>query len=414
MNHYLKYIEEHIDEMFKEPNGNIKYPYTIPGGSYSTDLWDWDSFYSAKAIIAFIEYENKHKPGYLKEDFINKSKSSIKGNVLNFFELQKEDGFVPIMTTYDHILEDELYRMKENGSVNQHKPFLAQNALQASLFINDFTWLTKYIDNLDKYFSFYKKNQYHEPTGLYLFNNDVMIGIDNDPSVFGRPDRSTASIFLNSFLVEDFNSMIIILDKLKLKDKKEYYINELNNLKLSINKYCFDKYTNMYYSVDVNISTHETKYFHHGLNAFWNVIPLKIRSFLGLIPLYLNITDNMNKKMEIIDMVLSDDGLMSNYGIRTLSKNELMYSLAPSGNPSNWNGPIWGISNYIFIKVLFMNGYSGEAKHYLYKTIQMFENDIINNGSMSEYYNPDNGNPIMNHGFMNWNLLMIELLNYVE
>jgi putative isomerase len=52
---YISIIRTHIYNeykgMFKEPKGNLKYPYITPGSSqYADQLWDWDSWLSDIAV----------------------------------------------------------------------------------------------------------------------------------------------------------------------------------------------------------------------------------------------------------------------------------------------------------------------------------------------------------------------------
>ena len=102
------------------------------------------------------------------------------------------------------------------------------------------------------------------------------------------------------------------------------------------------------------------------------------------------------------------------YGVRSLSKLEKMYSLKATNNPSNWWGPIWGISNYMTYKGLLDYGFEQEAKEMAYKTIMLFGEDYKKNGALHEYYEPDTGKPIMNKGFQNWNYLVLNMIAWLE
>lgn len=55
-------------------------------------------------------------------------------------------------------------------------------------------------------------------------------------------------------------------------------------------------------------------------------------------------------------------------------------------------------------------GYQREAKELAAKTLAILSNDIERNGSMNEYYHPDTGAALSHKGFMDWNLLGIELI----
>ena len=54
-------------------------------------------------------------------------------------------------------------------------------------------------------------------------------------------------------------------------------------------------------------------------------------------------------------------------------------------------------------------GYEKEATELDEKTIRLFEQDIIAEGLLHEYYNPETGEPINNPGFQNWNLLALNM-----
>ena len=112
---------------------------------------------------------------------------------------------------------------------------------------------------------------------------------------------------------------------------------------------------------------------------------------------------------------LLDEGLFwAPYGVRTLSKKEKMYQIIKAGNPSCWQGPIWGISNYICFRALQKYGYIKEATELAEKTIKLFGSDIIQNGDLHEYYHPETGEGVNNLGFQNWNLLVNNMIAWLE
>ena len=102
------------------------------------------------------------------------------------------------------------------------------------------------------------------------------------------------------------------------------------------------------------------------------------------------------------------------YGIRSLSKLEQMYQVVPSGNPSCWLGPVWGLSNYLAFEAMIRYGYEDEAKALAERTIELFGKDIEECGDMHEYYDPDTGAPIFNQGFQSWNFLVINMISWLK
>ena len=104
----------------------------------------------------------------------------------------------------------------------------------------------------------------------------------------------------------------------------------------------------------------------------------------------------------------------SRFGVRTLSQLEKMYNLGASNNPSNWLGPIWGVSNYMVFRGLLKYGFYEDARDLAEKTVRLFGQDLETAGSLHEFYHPDNGEPIMTHGFQNWNFLVLNMIAYLE
>ena len=102
------------------------------------------------------------------------------------------------------------------------------------------------------------------------------------------------------------------------------------------------------------------------------------------------------------------------YGVRSLSKMEKMYSIRASGNPSSWLGPIWGIVNYMTFRRLVKYGFEADARSLVEKTITLFGRDLERFGALHEYYQPENGEPILNRGFQNWNFLIVNMIARYE
>jgi putative isomerase len=87
-----------------------------------------------------------------------------------------------------------------------------------------------------------------------------------------------------------------------------------------------------------------------------------------------------------------------------------MYSLVFSSNPSNWLGPVWIIVNYFVWKGLNNFGFHDEAARLADKTIRLLSDDLATNGSLNEYYHPDTGKALSHKGFMDWNLLALDMI----
>lgn len=102
------------------------------------------------------------------------------------------------------------------------------------------------------------------------------------------------------------------------------------------------------------------------------------------------------------------------YDKQHFPKWKKMYTVKPCGNQSCWLGPIWGVANYMVFKGLLNYGYKKETTELAEKTVFMYGRDIENCGKMHEYYSPETGEPINNIGFQSRNLLVCNMIAYLD
>lgn len=400
------YVKENINTVLKKPVGFIHYPFIDPGSVYDGNVWDWDTFWS---VYGLLPLTTRIADDALTEQMIKHAK----GNVYNFFDHQLEDGYIPMMIEVGQWPEPYLnMRHKEGVMMNMHKPFLCQQIYFISDFIGDYTWIKEKLSQLEKYFACYDQNYYHENCGLYVWVDDIMIGMDNDPASFGRPKNSTANIFLNSFMVKEFSCMASILDGLGV-DGAEVYREKARKLTDHIQEEMYDQRDAFYYSVDVDIQTRTYDWFHQGLGVFWKTLPIKIRTWSGFLPMAVGFATKEQAE-SLVKHYHDMETFHSEFGVTTLAKDEKMFDLSVTNNPSNWLGPIWLVANYLVFKGMINYGYRTEAEELCRHSLKLLGEDLIETGSMHEYYDPFTGKPIMNGGFMNWNILVLNMVRELE
>lgn len=384
----LDYALKNYKKMFRESDGSLKYKFIVPGSVYSNTLWDWDCWLTNIALSQFVtdnikEYET--------------------GCVLNFLELMDSKGRIPIYATSKFSVED----YEKWGETNIHKPCLAQHAaFIVKKYKGDALWLKPYFSKLCKFVDYYFLKCYHKETGLFFWIDDHAIGVDNDPSTFYRPYRSSASIYLNCFMYKELTALCYIGEILGIDVNN--YKTEAEKLKNAIREHCYDEKDGNYYSVDLNLQP-IVPHLHSGGPRHWDCLIQRIGCWSGFLALWSGIATEEQAKRMVKENLLDEKGYWAPFGVRTLSKYEKMYVIKKSGNPSCWLGPIWGISNYLVFKGLVKYGFLDEARELGEKTVKLFENDIINSGELHEYYDPESGEPIMNAGFQNWNLLSLNI-----
>lgn len=399
-----EYVLSHFKDILKPPVKNMKYPFIVPGTGYLTELWGWDTYWEALAIKRSFELfgeETMTRAGVPKKT----AEAHICGSVLNFLDAQQADGFIPIMVSagglFEGFFEDE---HKKGTPLNQHLPFLCQLTLLADEFSGGFDYDK---EKLVKYMRYYEKKQYDKKSGLFFWQDDIMVGIDNNPTVFYRPHRSAADIFLNSFIYLEYVALSVLLNDADAAEKAE-------RLKAAINAEMWDERDGIYYSQDINFYKTERIVkgvaLHSGLDPHWNTMPLKIRFWGCFLPMYAGIcSDEQAERM--CKHLIDNDELFAGYGIRTLAKNEKMYSLVKSaGNPSNWLGAVWVIANYCVYKGLARYGKVELAEKLKEATFKLLNKNLEERGDFFESYHPDSGEPFMHAGFLSHNLPVIDML----
>lgn len=408
----IKLVEEYFKKnafnMIVEPYEKIKYPFIDPGQQYGGDLWDWDSYFSAVGMAEICEYfkdDADFDYEYNKKRLIDAAQGCVK----NFLDIQLEDGFIPIVIN-DDILTKGIW-IKNHEKENQHKPFLCQSALNASKISGDYSWFD--IEKVLKYIDYYKEHQFHERSGLYVWKNDFMIGMDNNPSVFGFPGRSVGDIYLNTFMYLELLALVEIL-QVRGDSRADKYMAEAQRLKETIRKECYDPRDGLYYSVFVDLTReHTDPWRHSGMEFFWKSIPIKVRFAGCFLPMLANISDQEQNKV-MIEKHYLDPKFLSPYGLRSTAEDERMYCLLPTGNPSNNLGPIWLLHNYIPFIGLLNAGRKDLAKDLCERLIPIMARDIEERGFVCECYSPDTGEPIMKHSFLSWNALIIKMLKEIK
>lgn len=411
-----KHIYSDYKGMFRKPGGALIFPYITPGSaSYANDLWDWDSWLSNIALRQILSDIGSKK---------DKQEAVVyeQGCVLNFLNYTSYDGYMPILVAKKS--DPEKIKPENIYKTNMHKPVLAQHAAFLVKQQNgNAEWIREKFSFLQAFINNYQSHHRHKPTGLYYWQNDLAIGVDNDPSTFFRPPASSASIFLNCLMYKELNAMVYLANALNLNEIGNEYAKDAEDLKEAIQEHCWDERDGFYYSVDINLLpvTEEPSdifgmemVLHSGFPRNYNSLIQRIGVWSGFMALWAGIATPRQAKRMVEEHFKNASTFNAPYGIRTLSKMEKMYSVRASNNPSNWLGPIWGISNYLTYKGLVNYGFDKEASGLAIKTISLFANDYRKYGALHEYYEPDSGSPVLNKGFQNWNYLVLNMIAWLK
>lgn len=386
-----EYALKNYRKMLREPEGNLKYKFLVPGSVYAQELWDWDSWLANIAIRQFAQ-----------EDI----REYERGCILNFLEYIDEQGRIPVVIKPNTMGPDYTKMV-----ANIHKPCLVQHAAFIVQQQKEVEWLREHFQKMLRFVNYYIENCKHS-CGLYYWINDMAIGVDNDPCTFYRPQNSSASIYLNCLMYKELEAVCYIGEQLKI-DVVKYEL-EKEQLKIAVQELCYDERDGFFYSADLNLMPVDlSKGVHVGAPRTWECLIQRIGVWSGLMALWSGIA-TPKQADKVVSRLLADDSLWARYGIRSLANYEQMYAIEATHNPSCWLGPIWGIANYMTFRGLVKYGYNEAATELTIKTITLYSDDIKACGEMHEYYHPDTGQPIMRQGFQNWNLLAINMQAWLE
>ena len=137
-------------------------------------------------------------------------------------------------------------------------------------YTGDYAWTEEFLSGVAKYFECYDHYYFHENSGLYVWQDDIMIGMDNDPATFGRPPFSTANIYLNSFMCVELEAGARLYRQFGKEEAAKRLLDKREALIGAIQQECWDKRDHFFYSVDVDIKTRKYDWFHQGLEFSGN------------------------------------------------------------------------------------------------------------------------------------------------
>ncbi|TDE09853.1 amylo-alpha-1,6-glucosidase [Jiangella asiatica] len=366
----------------RPPEGVLARPYVDPASVYRGQLWDWDAYFTLLALTPHLG-----------------DTTLARDCVLNFLDHQRDDGSIPYVIGA-HDADGPDHRARESP-MNSAKPVLAQLAL---LTEDPAGWAGPALPGLRRHVAHWQKTQLHD-SGLFCWRSHRGSGADNHPGVYGRPRDSTAGVDLNCLFVAEYGALAELHAAVGDLDGARHYAERRAELAARVRRLLWDPVMSDFCHADTLTTTPPGT----RQNADW-FVPLRYRSWVGFYALWSGVAT----PEQAAAMVDASD-LFCDAGIRTLSPREPLYNLAASGNPSNWQGPVWVVANYIAFAGLLDYGYVAQARRILTGTLVMLADDLEHTGTLHEYYDPDTGRGIQGAGFLNWNFLATTMYQaYVE
>jgi putative isomerase len=406
----LAYFAGTAPQLLRPPEGILTHPSiapSLPGKEYSTTLWDWDTLWTTRGLFRFARLTRD-------EPLRARICEHARGSLLNFLDHQSPEGRLPIMMS---VTDPDTFGCTQPGPTpnhkNQAKPVFGQLALLAADESGDTQWLAPHFGRLLKFYDSWTSNN-GTPLGLLAWGDDVAIGNDNDPTTFGRPFFSSANLLLNTLYYQDLLASSALARRLGRGGDGERLSGRARALGACLLEHCWDPRDRFFYTVDVQCVDRRGELIpaaiKRGMDMSWSCLPLKIQTFTGFLPLWCGLATAREAADLVRTNYLADQRFRADWGVRSLSSLEPMYCMDFSSNPSNWLGPVWIIVSYFVWKALGNYGFQREAQDLADKTLRLLAADVAATGSLNEYYHPDTGAPLSHQGFMDWNLLVLEMI----
>ncbi|SEE28482.1 MGH1-like glycoside hydrolase domain-containing protein [Ruania alba] len=377
-----------LDRIIRPATGDLRHPFVESSASYANQLWDWDSYFT---LLALTRLGVPDVP--------------VRACVENFLDAQGEDGHVPYrLLTDSTAVRHPPHLSPRSGPgtrgpdalYNPAKPILAQMALLDEA-LGTGEWLAATAPKLDRYLEHWSATQFTD-WGLYAWRTHKGDGPDNHPALYGRPPNSVLGADLNSYFVREFRAMEQIWRMLDQPDRATSYAARADALAERINAVLWDPVDEFYYHHDALGQTPPTA----TLPVTWTV-PLKFRTWTSLMPLWAGVA-TADLAERAVEAAAEDGGLICDYGIRTVTSRDPIYNTRVSGNPSNWQGPVWIVANYVVFEGLLSYGYRRLARRVADGSAALLHEDLRRNGHWHEYYDAETGRAESNPGFIGWNL----------
>lgn len=346
--------------------GALAHPYFVPGGHYD-HLWDWDAYFMAAAAWSEELYPY------------------AEGSLLNLLDATDASGRPPKL-------------IRADGSLDlQHPiPLHAQWMVLVCERRGDWERAARYWDRMVAIQRWYDATTLTE-SGLFRWISMAGPGFDNHPGVYGRPDGTVIGVDLNSFHLREFDAWERMAAEL---GRANPWAGRGARLRNAMNDRLFDPVDCFYYNVDDSGATAPRT----NQAVTWPV-HLKFRHIAGVLPLWAAAADEERAAQVIDDHLLDDEGFLSPFGIRSLSKREPLYNNEPMANPSNWQGPVWVLTTALTVRALRAAGRDAAAKDVAGRLVRTLAADIVANGTIHEFYHAETGQPLLSPGFLSWNLL---------
>lgn len=329
--------------------------------------------------------------------------------VANFLSLKNGEGQVPRTVSPQRIWD----------TGDECKPFLCQTLLHQikneKASEDPKKNYASFIDDLDCYLQYFER-QRKGAHGLYHWRNVLESGVDDnlalispreaakdeDDSISKFPDGELLAVDLSTYLVAEFLAFAELARAHYKLELAANYEKRASQVIAAIEQYCWNEKLGMYCNVNPKDGSQ-----------------VQLRAWTGLLPCLLGLGKQERIEQVIKSNIVSETHFLRPAGIASVAASEPLYNNALRGLygraiVSNWQGPVWVLTNALVVRCLLRFGFKKEAQEVSARMLNTMLKDIEQNGTLHENYHAETGQALWAPQFMSWNILALELLEILE
>ncbi len=208
--------------------------------------------------------------------------------------------------------------------------------------------------------------------------------------MYYRPDRSTASIYLNALLYRELLAFGSLLEELERVADANRWRGRAEDLAEAVRTHLWDERDGTFYSGDLALREIDPEdWLHRGAPRTWSVLLLRIDNWSSFLPMWAGIaTQAQAERMR--------------ERFRTPGRFRANYGCAPSPTraavqPASFEQPVQlarsglGHQQLPGLPRASQYGFVDDARELAADTVRLFGQDLRSTGGLHEYYHPRHG-----------------------
>jgi glycogen debranching enzyme len=379
----------------KSQDGHL---YTVPSPSTYPYQWLWDSCFHS-IVLARLE------------------PNAAKAELISLLSAQMENGMVPHLIFWQPKITHPYQIWWDKGKTSSitQPPMIAYAAWEIYQHTKDEAFLKEIFPQMLAFYKYLVEQRDPHDHHLVSIINPDESGEDNSPR-FDIAMRVKSNISFIGHMLK--RHQLVVLNRECAYDpltcmQERFWVKDVPfNVILIKNLEILEKIADL-------LGEHQAKEFaklHHDLikftmreylmadGVFWSAIGLehghlKVATWAHFAPLFAGLYTPEEAKDLIKNHFHNEETFKSQFGIRTVSKQEPSYR-----SNGFWRGPIWFAPHWFIYKGLIDYGFTEEAKW-----ISEVSHKLIEKHGFREYFDPENGRAYGAHNFT-WGTLVLDMM----